>query len=396
MQQSSCCGIVPGKMTIKALSMKEGLEHVAKVVSEVKDFSCPYIIGVAGGSSSGKTTFAEKLMKILPAGTVRITLDDYYIGRRFSEENDLTFDEPESLDLELLKDNLKGLKKGEAIQKPKYSFVEDGGKRIGYEEIVPPKIIVVEGLFALLPEISSVVDFRIFVKADCHGRFVRRIMRDVNRTSWEATEILEYFLRVVEPMHCRHIDCQESFADLIVENPYDPVIEPEFGGCLKERQVKVRIEGSVSWEVLRRSGVEFLAESVQEDFYFAIPQQGRKDEILRVRKEGDSLFFTYKAPNVGNDARVKNKFEFPINELGRQRIEQFCQMVLRVSKRRKVFALGNIIFSQDHIAWRGKDYFFLEVRGLSGKKAQQAFFKKIGFENCPILHESYLELFSRQ
>lgn len=385
----SCAEIVPNRETFL---MKEGIFKVADKIRMIKSDE-PIIVHISGGSSSGKTTFTEKLLDLLPKGTLRIAIDDYYIGREFSEKNGFNFDQPESLDLDLLKSNLENLRQGKPTRQPIYSFLEDGGKRIGYKTVYPSRIIIVEGLFALRPEIVSVADLRIFVRANCHGRFVRRIMRDTKRTKWNPEKILEYFIETVEPMHCGYIDCQEAFADIVIDNQYDPVIESELGCSLKEKQLKIRMAGPISWNTLSQIGIEFLAESVQNDFYYAIPQQGRKDEILRIRKDGGFLLFTYKAPDTGTEIRRKNKFEFPISESGQKKIEELCQMKLRITKHRIIYAFGNVVFSQDRIFWRGENYYFLEVRGFSGKKALSSFLKKIGMEGKPVSRESYFDIF---
>lgn len=375
----------------RIMQIKEASSIIA---SELISGNFPIVILVAGGSASGKTTFANKLVERLSKlsfDVILISMDDYYIGREYSEKHGYNFDQPESIDILMLKRHLNDLKKGESINKPIYSFIEEGGKRVGYEKINPRQIIVVEGLFALDKKLTNAGDLKIFVKTNCHGRFVRRIMRDSKRTVWNQKDILSYFLSVVEPMHISYIDSQEDVADIVVNNPYDPVIETTQAGCNKEKQIKVILDNPKSIEEFQKAGAEFLAHTIQEDHYFVGFGQ-LEGEVVRIRREQNNLIFTYKAPEIKNEMRIKHKFEFPISEQEKEKIEKAFKEKTTIIKIRDIFVLNKIVFSLDRIVLKGKDLYFLEIRGNNIKEAKNLL-KKLDISG-ELTRKSYFEIFS--
>ncbi len=387
MYRSYLGGVTP----IKPFSVEQGLVVVMEKIKELMINDFPVIIFIAGGSASGKTTFANNLAKQFPE-VITISMDDYYIGRKYSEENGFNFDQPQSIDIPLFRENIEDLKIGKTIQKPLYSFIEGGGKRIGYQEVVPCPIIIVEGLFTLSPRLVRCADLSIFVKTNCHGRLVRRIMRDSKRTIWNQKEILGYFVSIVEPMHNNYIDCQENQADVVINNPYDPLIEPDQAGCFKEKQVKALLDNSLSIEEIQRIGAEFIAHSIQEDHYF-IGSGQLEGEIVRIRREQGNLIFTYKAPVASDDLKIKNKFEFPISEKEREKIESLFEEKMTIIKIRDIFFFNGIIFSLDRIVLDGKDLYFLEMRVKKVKEAK-VLLNKLGITKA-LDRRSYYEIFSK-
>ncbi len=380
-------------MPPKTLSIDKGLLEIVSEAKRKAEKHVPVIILIAGGSASGKTTIAQKLAEKL-FDSIIIPMDDYYIGRKYSEDNNLNFDDPRSIDINLLKNNLEGLKKGElVIEKPIYSFIDDGGKRIGYQTINRADFIIIEGLFSLDSRLAPLGDIRIFVKTSCHGRLIRRIMRDSKRTKWDQKDILNYFLSVVEPMHVNHVDNQEFEADAIIENPYNPIIEPKQAGCLREKQVKTSIDSLFSIDFIESLGGEFIAHTIQEDHYFVGSGQ-HSEEIIRIRREQDNLIFTYKAPTTKGDLRIKNKFDFPISDQELKKIKDSFKESITIIKIRDFFILNGIVFSQDRIVLEGRDLYFIEIRARGIKEAR-SILKKLNIINNSLTRESYYDIFSK-
>jgi predicted adenylyl cyclase CyaB len=126
--------------------------------------------------------------------------------------------------------------------------------------------------------------------------------------------------------------------------------------------------------------------------YFVIPGK-QEDELLRIRKEGENILFTYKAPAVEGSVRVKNKVEFPLCPADETTINNCCKQVMKIFKSRDLFFLNGVVFSQDCIIVSGKpNRYFLEIRGGDLSKAQ-TLLKEFGLEDSEIIKSSYYELF---
>ncbi len=195
------------------------LEAINKKISEgVK----PVVVGIAGGSASGKSLIASRIRDMLEPGKCTIiSMDDYCRGSDFITEereqgNAVVWDQPEAIDLSSLSSDLDKLKQGELIQKPIYSMRL--AKTVGREDLSPSEVIIVEGLFALQAQIVSRSDIKIFIKSDSENRLNRRIKRDVERTGDKPEEIAEYCKTVVEPMYVKNVLPSISSADFVLNN----------------------------------------------------------------------------------------------------------------------------------------------------------------------------------
>jgi uridine kinase len=382
----SCGGLIPSNA--KLLPKAEGIEEILKMAANQYDtLKRPIVIGIAGGSGSGKSTFAKELAeRFIAARTINI--DDYYRSR---STHDFSFDQPEALSLDLLALHLRDLKILKSVRKPIYSFKDNGGERIGCERLSIAPYIIIDGLFALSEHIIQQCDIKVFIETDLQGRFVRRITRDVNRTGQDPADILAYFLNVVEPMHRKYVDSQKAFADIVIQNPYNRLAEPKKTGCIEDCQFKIELINPLSNETLRKAGAEILARTSQEDVYFSV-SDGHNDELVRVRREpGDKLIFTYKAPRNNG---VRDKFEFPISLDGKNAIEDMFTERLRINKLRDIFILNGIIFSQDEVRFCGKKKrYFIEVRGIQEIVKATSFLRLIGVEGpLSIQKISYAEI----
>lgn len=181
--------------------------------------SDPLIIGIAGGTGSGKTTLAEKLIESFPGQAVLICQDAYYKDLSdlpFEVRAKMNFDHPDSLDFDLLKNHLIALKNNQMISMPEYSF-HTHSRLPQSTSIEPAALIVVEGilLFAV-EEIRDLFDIKIFVDTDDDIRLLRRIERDIKERSRDFVSIRDQYLKTVKPMHDSFVEPSKRFADVII------------------------------------------------------------------------------------------------------------------------------------------------------------------------------------
>ncbi len=179
------------------------------------------IIGIAGGTASGKTTIAKKLYESTAStGTVAlIRLDDYYkdaADLSMEERRKINFDHPDSYDSKLLISHLNKLKRGEAIEKPTYDFVNYVRSNIT-ETIEPCDIIIVEGimLFAI-PELRKMFQMKIYVDTADDVRFIRRLRRDIENRGRTLESVVNQYMATVRPMHETFVEPSKRYADIIV------------------------------------------------------------------------------------------------------------------------------------------------------------------------------------
>jgi len=188
---------------------------IYKSISDaVENIKCDQskIIGVAGGSCSGKTYFASLLAKKLRGST--LSMDDYYKGVSCMKDNN--FDHPDAIDLELWNDHLKQIKEAQVIDKPAYSFKIH--ERQGFRQWQPVFPVIVEGLFALLSPQANELDLKIFVDSRSDIRLNRRIKRDVALRGRSQDDVKKQWYASVEPMHKQYVVLQQNKADIIVYN----------------------------------------------------------------------------------------------------------------------------------------------------------------------------------
>lgn len=189
----------------------------------------PTIIGIAGGTASGKTTIAKRLyeetLKYGPSALIK--LDDYYFNKDkivISELGNPNYDHPDSYDSKLILQHLDDLKKGKPIKKPLYDFVNHCRKK-EYEEIEPSKIIIVEGIMTFaFPKLRELFDIKIFVDTEDDIRFIRRVKRDMKERGRTLESVIEQYLDTVKPMHNAFVEPSKKFADIIIpEGGYNDV-----------------------------------------------------------------------------------------------------------------------------------------------------------------------------
>ena len=180
------------------------------------------IIGIAGGTGSGKTTVVNQIVKHLPTDEVCvISQDSYYKATdnlSFEERTKINFDHPRAIDFELLIQHLKSLKKGKTVNQPVYSFVTHNRTK-DVVKTHPRKVIIVEGILIFNDEqLRDLFDIKIFVHAETDERLIRRVRRDIAERGRDIDEVLNRYQTTLKPMHQQFIEPTKNFADIIIPN----------------------------------------------------------------------------------------------------------------------------------------------------------------------------------
>jgi len=180
----------------------------------------PLIIGITGGTGSGKTTVARRIYESLKGvNVVVIQQDAYYIDLShlpLEERKKVNFDHPSAFDNDLLIEHLNKLIKGKEIEKPIYSFT-DYTRMKEAEKISPQDIIVLEGILLLVEKrIRDLLDIKIYVDADEDERFIRRLVRDTKERGRSMESVIEQYLNVVKPMFLQFVEPSKRYADIVI------------------------------------------------------------------------------------------------------------------------------------------------------------------------------------
>jgi len=178
------------------------------------------VIGIAGGTGSGKTTVVKKIIDAVGSDDVAILSQDSYYrdnGHLSAEERkELNFDHPDSLEFELLVQHIKDLKEGMSIEEPIYSYLTCARSE-DTNTIKPKKVIIVEGILILTNlELRDMFDIKIFVHASADDRLIRVIKRDTIERGRDVDTILDRYHKTLKPMHDQFIEPSKNFADLII------------------------------------------------------------------------------------------------------------------------------------------------------------------------------------
>lgn len=178
------------------------------------------IIGIAGGTGSGKTTVVKKIVEALPPHYVSVVpLDSYYNDTSHmtkEERHAINFDHPDAFDWKLLIKQVNQLRKGEAIEQPTYSYILCN--RLSETVHVEPKpVIIIEGIMTLLnKKLRDMMDLKIFVDADSDERLIRNIQRDIVERGRDVKTVVDRYLDVLKPMHEQFIEPTKRYADIII------------------------------------------------------------------------------------------------------------------------------------------------------------------------------------
>ena len=179
------------------------------------------IIGIAGGSGSGKSTFTNRLKEAFQDRMAVIYHDNYYKDQSnlsLEQRARTNYDHPDALETDLLLEHLKALKEGQAIECPVYDFnVHNRSGRV--ERVEPKPLILVEGILVLEDvRLLELFDLKIFVDADADERILRRILRDVKTRGRDLEGIINQYLTTVKPMHYHYVEPSRSCADLVLNS----------------------------------------------------------------------------------------------------------------------------------------------------------------------------------
>jgi uridine kinase len=202
------------------------------------------IVGIAGGSGSGKTTVARKVAERLTEVSVAsVSMDAYYRNMShltLDERRQLNWDHPDVVDMELLGVQLEALARGESVQKPVYDFVTHL-RSTHTETVASADVIVVDGILLFCDaRIRALCDMKIFVDVEADIRLIRRINRDIRVRGRQLKDILEQYLHTVRPMHEEFVEPSKHFADVIV--PHGGYNEVAIGMIAAKIQERVRSE----------------------------------------------------------------------------------------------------------------------------------------------------------
>ena len=180
----------------------------------------PLVIGVAGGSGSGKTTVVRQIIESIGDGQVTVLEHDrYYRDRndlRLEERAALNYDHPDSLETDLLVRHLHELRTGRPVEVPEYDFARHA-RQAATSTALPRRTIIVEGILIFADAaLRSLMDVKVFVDADDDTRFIRRLQRDIAERGRTVSSVIEQYLGTVKPMHLEFVEPSKRYADVII------------------------------------------------------------------------------------------------------------------------------------------------------------------------------------
>lgn len=180
----------------------------------------PLILGIAGGSGSGKSTIAKAIIEALPGGqSVLLQQDHYYRPQAHlppEERKRVNYDHPDALELDLLARHVDALARGESIQRPTYDFTTHDRLSTGVT-VAPAPVLVVEGILVLADEaLRSRFEVKLFVDTDADIRLMRRVRRDLEQRGRTFAEVRAQYYETVRPMHLAFVEPSKRFADIII------------------------------------------------------------------------------------------------------------------------------------------------------------------------------------
>ena len=178
------------------------------------------VVGIAGGTGSGKTTVVEKIIKRFhPNHVVVLPQDSYYKDNShlpLEKRQQINFDHPASLEFPLLIDHIKKLRRGETIQQPIYSYITCTRSNATIP-VRPADVVILEGILILADaRLRKLIDIKVYVDADADDRLGRVILRDINERGRSVIQVLERYEKTVKPMHLQFIEPTKRYADIII------------------------------------------------------------------------------------------------------------------------------------------------------------------------------------
>lgn len=184
------------------------------------------IIGIAGGTGSGKSTFTNRLKEEFKEEVAVIYHDNYYRDQSdisFEDRKKTNYDHPDSIETELLVEHLKQLKEGHSIHCPVYDYSQHN-RSDEVTTVEPKRVILLEGILVLADErLRDLIDIKVYVEADADERILRRVIRDVKERGRDIEGVVEQYLTTVKPMHYIYVEPTKSMADIIINSGKNPI-----------------------------------------------------------------------------------------------------------------------------------------------------------------------------
>lgn len=201
------------------------------------------VVGIAGGTGSGKTTVVNRIVNLLPKGeVVVIPQDSYYYDNShlpLEERQEINFDHPESIEFDLLIEHVKKLKSGAAIEQPIYSYLTCTRAKETIP-IEPRHVVIIEGILVLTnPELRDLMDVKVFVDADPDDRLSRVILRDIVERGRSVNKVLERYEKTVKPMYLQFIEPTKRYADIIVPQGGNNLVAINILASLIEKTLRI-------------------------------------------------------------------------------------------------------------------------------------------------------------
>jgi len=193
---------------------------------EVKEVREPVIIGIAGGTGSGKSTFTNRIKDMYGDRVSVLYHDSYYRAQdnlSLEERMKVNYDHPDSLETELLLEHLKDLKAGKAIESPVYDYTQHNRSKETVT-VKPTDVILLEGILVLADaKLRKLLDIKIFVDTDADERILRRVRRDTLERGRSIQSIIDQYLATVKPMHNKYVEPSKAYADIVVNGGLNDV-----------------------------------------------------------------------------------------------------------------------------------------------------------------------------
>ena len=199
----------------------------------------PLVIGIAGGSGSGKTTIASAVVAEVGADQVAVLEHDSYYrnleGLTLEERSKINYDHPDSLETELLVLHIESLLEGRPVEKPVYDFAQHL-RSPDTVQIEPSPVIVVDGILVLAdPQLRALLDLKVFVDTDADLRVLRRLQRDIEERGRTMESVIRQYLATVRPMHLQFVEPSKVYADLIIPEGYNRGAVAAVLGLVRQR-----------------------------------------------------------------------------------------------------------------------------------------------------------------
>lgn len=203
------------------------------------------LVGVSGGSGSGKTTIARAIVASLPAESVSLIEHDAYYrdlsALSLEERARVNFDHPDALDNELFVAHLDALRAGRAVEKPRYDFARHAREAVT-DRVAPAAVIVVEGILVLaLEAVRARLDVKLFVDTDPDIRLMRRVRRDIEQRGRTFAQVRQQYYETVRPMHLAFVEPSKRFADIIIPEGGENLVAREMILALMQKFLRERV-----------------------------------------------------------------------------------------------------------------------------------------------------------